>query len=144
MVLTDIMLATGLAIGDASMLSKSQIFKNGTGWHAETKRAKTGTTVNCPISAELGKEFHAFPNKTPFWSGDCGLKRLTENWRRIYVKIFRACGRKGSSAYVLSYVRQATSHRRRIVRHCCHVAGQYRGYRQEALFEVGSRAASGI
>ena len=29
--LTDLMLATGLAIGDATMLSKNKVIKNGTG-----------------------------------------------------------------------------------------------------------------
>jgi site-specific recombinase XerD len=40
-VLTDLMLATGLAIGDAPMLSKNKVIKNGTGSYVELRRAKT-------------------------------------------------------------------------------------------------------
>jgi integrase len=45
-VLTKLMLTTGLAIGDASMLSKDRVIKNGSGWYVELRRAKTGTAVS--------------------------------------------------------------------------------------------------
>jgi integrase len=91
-VLTKTMLATGLAIGDASMLSKDRVVKNGSGWYLEVRRAKTGTAVSCPIPNELGKDFHALEGNTPFWSGQSDLEDLTKNWRKIYGKIFKAAG----------------------------------------------------
>ena len=94
-VLTKLMLATGLAIGDASMLSKDRVIKNGSGWYVELRRAKTGTAVSCPIPNDLGKAFHALEGKTPFWSGQSDLEDLTKNWRKIYTKIFKAAGVAG-------------------------------------------------
>ncbi len=94
-VLTELMLATGLAIGDASMLRKDRVIKNGSGWYVELRRAKTGTAVSCPIPDELGKAFHALDGETPFWSGKSDLEDLTKNWRKIYTKIFKAAGVEG-------------------------------------------------
>jgi site-specific recombinase XerD len=94
-VLTNLMLATGLAIGDASMLSKTRVPKNGTGWYVELRRAKTGTAVSCPIPNDLGKSFHALDGETPFWSGNSDLEDLTKNWRKIYTKIFKTAGIDG-------------------------------------------------
>ena len=54
-VLTKLMLSTGLAIGDASMLSKKQVVKNQSGWYVELRRAKTGTAVSCPIPKRAGE-----------------------------------------------------------------------------------------
>lgn len=94
-VLTDLMLATGLAIGDATMLSKNKVVKNGTVWYVELRRAKTGTAVSCPIPHNLGKAFHALDGETPFWTGRSDLDHLTKNWRKIYTKIFKATGVDG-------------------------------------------------
>ena len=94
-VLTKLMLATGLAIGDASMLSKSRLAKNTSGWCIELRRAKTGTPVSCPIPNDLAKEFSALEGETPFWSGKSDLEDLTKNWRNIYTKIFKAAGIAG-------------------------------------------------
>jgi integrase len=94
-VLTKLMLATGLAIGDASMLSKSRVPKNGSGWYVELRRAKTGTAVSCPIPNDLAKAFHALDGETPFWSGKSDLDDLTKNWRKIYTKIFKTVGVQG-------------------------------------------------
>ncbi len=94
-VLTNLMLATGLAIGDASMPSKSRVPQNGTGWYVELRRAKTGTAVSCPIPNDLGKSFHALDGETPFWSGKSDLEDLMKNWRKIYTKIFKAAGVDG-------------------------------------------------
>lgn len=47
-VLTDLQLATGLAIGDACMLSKSRVIKNDAGWNLELRPAKTGGIMPDP------------------------------------------------------------------------------------------------
>lgn len=52
-VLTKLMLTTGLAIGDASMLSKDRVIKNGSGWYVELRRAKTGTAVRATCQSHL-------------------------------------------------------------------------------------------
>jgi site-specific recombinase XerD len=94
-VLTKLMLATGLAIGDASMLAKKKVRKEGTGWYVELRRAKTGTAVSCPISNGLAESFQKLDGETPFWSGKSDLEDLTKNWRKIYAKIFKTAGVKG-------------------------------------------------
>jgi site-specific recombinase XerD len=94
-VLTKLMLTTGLAIGDASMLSKDRVIKNGSGWYVELRRAKTGTAVSCPIPNDLGEVFHALEGETPFWSGKSNLEDLTKNWRKIYTRVFKSAGIDG-------------------------------------------------
>jgi site-specific recombinase XerD len=94
-VLTNLMLATGLAIGDASMLSKGRITKNSHGYSVELRRAKTGTAVSCPIPDDLAKAVLALEGETPFWSGKSDLEDLTKNWRKIFGKIFKAAGVDG-------------------------------------------------
>jgi integrase len=95
MVLTDLMLATGLAIGDATMMSKNRITKNGHGYSVELRRAKTGTAVSCPIAEELADSVLTLDGDTPFWTGKSDLEDLTKNWRKIYMKIFKTAGVQG-------------------------------------------------
>jgi integrase len=94
-VLTNLMLATGLAIGDATMMSKSRITKNGHGFSVELRRAKTGTAVSCPIADKLAEAVLELDGDTPFWTGRSDLEDLTKNWRKIYTKIFKAAGVEG-------------------------------------------------
>lgn len=92
-VLTKLMLASGLAIGDATMLSKTKVAKNGSGYNVELRRAKTGAVVSCPIPNDLAKAFLALDGETPFWTGKSDLEHLTANWRKIYTtKIFESAG----------------------------------------------------
>ena len=95
LVLTNLMLATGLAIGDATMMSKSRVTKNGHGYSVELRRAKTGTAVSCPIADELAKSVLGLEGDTPFWTGKSDLEDLTKNWRKIYTKIFKEAGVEG-------------------------------------------------
>jgi len=94
-VLTNLMLATGLAIGDATMMSKNRITKNGHGYSVELRRAKTGTAVSCPVSDEIAESVIALDGETPFWTGKSDLEDLTKNWRKIYTKVFKAAGIEG-------------------------------------------------
>jgi site-specific recombinase XerD len=93
--LTNLMLTTGLTIGDASMLGKERIVKNGTGWYVELRRAKTGTAVSCPVPNSLAKSILALDGETPFWSGKSDLEDVTKNWRKIYTKVFEGAGVEG-------------------------------------------------
>jgi integrase len=94
-ILTDLMLSTGLAIGDATMMSKDKITKNEHGYSVELRRAKTGTAVSCPIADSLAKSVLGLDSDTPFWTGKSDLEDLTKNWRKIYTKIFKTAGIKG-------------------------------------------------
>jgi site-specific recombinase XerD len=94
-VLTEMMLATGLAIGDASTLSKAKIAKSHAGYSVELRRMKTGSAVSCPIPNDLAKAILALDGDTPFWSGKSDLEDITKNWRKIYARIFKAAGING-------------------------------------------------
>jgi site-specific recombinase XerD len=94
-VLTNLMLATGLAIGDAATISKKRVTKNTKGYSVELRRAKTGAPVCCPIRNELAKEILNLDNDTPFWSGASDLEDITKNWRNIYSKVFETAGVDG-------------------------------------------------
>jgi integrase/recombinase XerD len=93
--LTDLMLSTGLAIGDASTISKDRIVKTSNGYSVELRRAKTGTPVSCPIPPKLAKGILGLDGDTPFWSGKSDLEDVTKNWRKIYTKVFKAAGVEG-------------------------------------------------
>jgi integrase len=93
--LTDLMLATGLAIGDASTISKDRIVKTANGYSVELRRAKTATPVSCPIPVQLAKGILGLHGDTPFWSGKSDLEDITKNWRKIYTKIFKTAGVEG-------------------------------------------------
>jgi site-specific recombinase XerD len=94
-VLTNLMLSTGLAIGDATMMSKNRITKNGHGHSVELRRAKTETAVSCPIADDLAESVLALDGETPFWTGKSDLEDLTKIWRKIFTKIFEAAGIEG-------------------------------------------------
>ena len=94
-ILTDLMLATGLAIGDATTLPKGRVVKTHSGYSVELRRAKTGVAVSCPIPTDLAKAILALEGDTPFWSGRSDLEDITKNWRKIYTKIFKAAGVDG-------------------------------------------------
>jgi site-specific recombinase XerD len=94
-VLTEMMLATGLAIGDATTLPKTKIVKNHAGYSVELRRMKTGAAVSCAIPNDLAKSILALDGDTPFWSGKSDLEDITKNWRKIYGKIFLAAGIEG-------------------------------------------------
>jgi integrase len=89
-VLTLLMLATGLAIGDASTISKSRIHKSHQRYSVELRRAKTGVAVSCPIPDDLAKSILALSSDTPFWSGKSDLEDITKNWRKIFGRVFKA------------------------------------------------------
>jgi integrase len=64
-ILTELILETGLRIGDAVTITKNRIVKRSAGWVVELRTAKTGTAVSCPVPSEL---VLALNGDTPFWS----------------------------------------------------------------------------
>jgi len=95
-VLTKFMLATGLRISDAVMISKSNITEKGKeGWMVELRTMKTGTPVSCPLQPALVKSIMALDSENPFWSDKSDLEDATKNWRKIFTKIFENAGIEG-------------------------------------------------
>jgi site-specific recombinase XerD len=91
-VLTKLMLATGLRISDAVTISKSKIV-NGM---VELRTLKTGTSVACPIQGNLAKSILALDGEHPFWTGKSDLEDRTKNWRKIYTRVFQQAGVDGT------------------------------------------------
>jgi integrase len=89
------MLATGLAIGDASMISKDRVVRTPSGYSVELRRAKTGTPVSCPIPDNLAKSILTLDGSTPFWSGKSDMEHVTYNWRKIFARVFKAADIQG-------------------------------------------------
>ena len=94
-ILTELMLETGLRIGDAATIAKSRVVKKSAGWVVELRTAKTGTAVSCPIPSELRNSILALDGETPFWSGKSDLEDVTKNWRKIYERVFTSAGIEG-------------------------------------------------
>jgi site-specific recombinase XerD len=93
--LTQLMLATGLRIGDASTILRDKFVKNGEDWKLELRTAKTGVPVYVPLQKEIVQEIQALPGKYPFWSGECLPENCSSVWQEAYRKLFRHAGIPG-------------------------------------------------
>jgi integrase len=142
-VLTDLMLATGLAIGDATMLSKNKVIKNDTGWYVELRTAKTGTAVSCPIPHNLGKAFHALDGETPFWTGKSDLDHLTKTGERFTRRYSKRLASRASSP-VPAHSSETIVSSRTFGVSCRHAARELGRYRSKTLFEMDSRAPGSL
>lgn len=94
-VLTELLLATGLRIGDGAMIGWERFVKGESGWSVQLRTAKTGTLVSCPVPDALAHAFLAFEGEHPFWSGTSDMEAAAKNWRKIYTRIFKTAGIDG-------------------------------------------------
>lgn len=90
--LTDLMLATGLRIGDACTISRDKIIRGKEGYSVELYTAKTGEKVYCPIQDEVGQAVGAIPGTYPFWTGESNAEDCAATWRKAYAKVFKQAG----------------------------------------------------
>jgi integrase len=89
--LVDLLLETGLRLGDAVRLKRDSIV-NGV---LCIKTTKTGTPVSIPLSECLITELQMVQgtsNKYFFWSGQGHLKSSLGNWQRALKRLFRLAG----------------------------------------------------
>lgn len=93
--LTDLMLATGLRIGDACTISRDKIVRGKEGYSVELYTAKTGEKVYCPIQDEVGEAVEAIPGTHPFWTGESNAEDCAATWRKAYAKVFKQAGVDG-------------------------------------------------
>jgi integrase/recombinase XerD len=93
--LTQLMLAAGLSIGDAVMLPKNRIIETEAGYSVQLRRKKTGVAVSCPIPNELAQSILDLDRDTPFWTGQSDWEDATKNWRNIFSRVFKAAGING-------------------------------------------------
>jgi integrase len=89
-VLANLMLATGLRIGDAVTIRKDRVVKTPEGYSVVLRTAKTGTHVSCPVPNALAKSLLGLAADTPFWSGKSSMEKCASNWRKIFQRAFKA------------------------------------------------------
>ena len=90
--LTELMLATGLRIGDACTISRDKIIRNKEGYSVELYTAKTGEKVYCPIQDDVGKTVESIPGVHPFWTGESNAEDCAAGWRKAYSRVFKLAG----------------------------------------------------
>lgn len=93
--LTELMLATGLPIGDACTISRDKIARNNDGFSVELYTAKTGEKVYCPIQDEVGELVISIPGANPFWTGESNAEDCAATWRKAYSRLFTLAGVDG-------------------------------------------------
>jgi site-specific recombinase XerD len=94
-VLAELMLATGLRIGDACTISRDKVVRNKNGYSVELYTAKTGEKVYCPIQNDIGRDFEALPREHPFWTGVSNAEHCAATWRKAYSALFKLAGVDG-------------------------------------------------
>jgi site-specific recombinase XerD len=93
--LTQLMLVTGLRIGDASTISRDKFVKDGKNWKLELRTAKTGVKVYVPLQKEIVQAIESLPGQYPFWSGESTPENCTSVWQEAYRKLFKHAGIPG-------------------------------------------------
>jgi integrase/recombinase XerD len=89
--LIDLMLETGLRIGDAVQLKRSAI----SGGRLRLRTEKTGVDVCLPLSPKLIIALNTLRSTNRdyfFWSGQSRLKSCVGNWQRALKRVFRLAG----------------------------------------------------
>jgi integrase len=85
---------------DAVCLSKDELKQKNKVFRVVLKRQKTGTHINNVIPAWLGEELLKVKNGNPeyvFWSGHTAPEDAPSYFHKLYRKVFKAAGVKGSS-----------------------------------------------
>jgi integrase/recombinase XerC len=93
--LTQLMLASGLRIGDACTISRDRFVKEGKEWKLELRTAKTGVKVLIPLQKAVVESIEALPGKHPFWSGESTPQDCSSVWQEAYRKLFKHAGLAG-------------------------------------------------
>lgn len=90
----------GLSIVDAVCLPKEALVQEGKKFRIITRRQKTGTPINVPISPELGQKLLTVKNGNPkyfFWSGENLPSDAPKHFRKLYRTVFKLAGMNHSS-----------------------------------------------
>jgi len=93
--LANLMLATGLRIGDACTISRERFVRDGDGWKVVLRTVKTGTNVCVPVQEKLVKQIQELPGQHPFWSGQSTAENCSSVWQEAFRKLFKQAGVEG-------------------------------------------------
>jgi integrase/recombinase XerD len=87
--LVDLMLASGLRIGDAVMIPKDAFLKSGRNEYSVTLRTeKNGVRVTCPMPDTAATQVLALDGDNPFWNGVSNAEDCAVTWRRALGRLF--------------------------------------------------------
>jgi integrase/recombinase XerD len=92
--LANLMLATGLRIGDATTISRERSVQESDGWKVVLRTAKSGTTISVPVQGSVVKEIQSLPGEHPFWSGQSNSDNCSSVWEEAFRKLFKQAGVK--------------------------------------------------
>jgi integrase/recombinase XerC len=90
--LTQLMLGSGLRIGDAATISRDKFVEDGNGWKLALRTAKTGVPVFIPLQKSIVEAIQRLPGEHPFWSGESTAANCTSVWQEAYRKLFKHAG----------------------------------------------------
>jgi integrase len=93
--LTQLMLNTGLRIGDACTIARNRFVKDSNGWKVHLRTAKTKTEVFIPVEDYVVEDIEALPGEYPFWSGESTPENCSSVWQEAYRKLFKLAGIQG-------------------------------------------------
>jgi len=141
--LIELMLATGLRIGDATMFQKAGITKDGDEYTFPLRTTKTGQRVTMPVKPLVAETLLKLDGDYPFWNGVSDAETTAVTWRRALMKVFKLAGITGTPHPVQAYVCQAAADEERAGGRRQSPAGTPppNNHRRE-LFTLDSREAS--
>jgi len=87
--LGQLMLATGLRIGDASVITRDKFIRTPEGYEIRLRTAKTRVDVQCPIQNDLAKAILGLDGPHPFWSGQSSVDDNSGMWRKRFGRLFK-------------------------------------------------------
>lgn len=94
--LVELMLPSGLRIGDAVMISKDAFLKSRRDEYSVTLRTeKNGVCVTFPIPDTAAKQVLALDGDQPFWNGVSNAEDCSVTWRRALGRLFDLAGVEG-------------------------------------------------
>jgi integrase/recombinase XerD len=106
--LCQLMRWSGLAIGDALRLKRTEIIEDKSkGIHRiVTSRQKTGTHVSVPIPPDVAQELLAVLNGNPeyvFWSGEGEKESISKSWSKLYLAPLFEAAKLSANGYMKSH-----------------------------------------
>ncbi len=93
--LAELMLWSGLRVGDASTITHEAFVKDNAGWKVLLRTTKTGTSVSCPIPTDVAESIVCIPGKHPFWTGESNAEDCAATWRKAFARLFKQVGVEG-------------------------------------------------
>jgi integrase/recombinase XerD len=93
--LIQLLLWSGLRIGDASTIAREAFTKDQVGWKVRLRTAKTGTHVYCPLPTDVAESIVCLPGQHPFWTGESNAEDCSATWRKAFARLFKQVGVEG-------------------------------------------------